>query len=163
MSSPPGITSQDTSGEAMVFVPTMPLPPKADVALKNAMKANPSVTNQGRAQGLVDVLKYDISIAKPDDPELPLLKKELKQAELLLEFYKGKSTRGLGPSQVVQSSIFPGMKTTAGRKGTRRKNRKHSKWTSSATRKRSSMSASKGRRGKRSMTSSAKSLSSRRK
>jgi hypothetical protein len=163
MSSPPGITSQDTSGEAMVFVPTMPLPPNADPAIQNRLDKRASVTDETSARKLINVVLNDINDPTTSRDEIPLLKKELKQAELLLEFYKERSARGLKKTSTEPqpSALFPGKRL--GGKGTRRKNRKHSKWTSSVTRKRSSMSASKGRRGKRSMTSSAKSLSSRRK
>ena len=80
------------------------------------------------------------------------------------------ATVDVSPAGQTESTVLKGVKTAVGtplqdrpRGGSTRKHRRRKQWTSSATRTRSSRSASKTRRGASSMTSSGKSTSTGRK
>jgi len=94
--------------------------------------------------------KSSINYSDYYETEIKKLKGELEDAKSDLEkLSKVKTTdSGLKPVEPGASAFFKGVKT-AGKGTRRRKQRKHKKWTSSATRKRSSMSASMGRRGRK--------------
>lgn len=100
----------------------------------------------GRINTMLDGLereKADIEKALKHDSS-PSLKEELEDTKQKI----GIVTMNLNTTNKKKKKLEEKMKKDQkGGKGTRRKHRSGKKWTSSATRKRSSMSASKGRRG----------------
>jgi len=163
MRSPPAFVGDDVDGkneEALEGVPDLPLegpalpaglviPPHIAEILKDR-----DIRTTETMEDAEERIKLIEDGVKREPKWETYWKKEAKlipKLEMLRKWYKENNIIRQAKMEKTQpgaSAFFKGVKT-AGKGTRRRKHRKHKKWTSSATRKRSSMSASKARRARK--------------